>query len=56
MIWKKYIFSVASILTIQWVCFQSATKSFRPVWEGRRLAQKCKDRWLDAMLKKVTKT
>ena len=25
------------------------TKSFRPIWEGRTLTQKCRDRWFNAL-------
>ena len=48
MIQKEYIFSMASILTIHSVCFRGATKSFQPFWEGRKLTQKCRYRWLYA--------
>ena len=35
--------------SIHLVCFRSATKSFRPIWEGRTLTQKCRDRWFNAL-------
>ena len=42
---KEYIFS----LTIHSVFFLSVTKSFRPFWDGRKLTQKCRYRWLCAL-------
>ena len=53
MIRKKYISSVASILTIQWVCFQGATKSFGLFGREEDLHRNAKTD--GSMLKKVTK-
>ena len=46
MIRKEYI---ASMAQYSLGLFRSTTKSFRPIWEGRTLTQKCRDRWFNAL-------